>query len=185
MSPRSPQATPDFRRVMQEASLARDWLFMRRRVTEIRIERRAVLAGLALAAGAGSSALAATKLETVEVVTSRGRTRFQVEIAATKAEQERGLMFRKSLAPDRGMLFTYKRPQPVAYWMKNTLIPLDILYIQANGRILSIARNARPHDLTPLASGGPVLGVLEIAGGRAAQLGILPGDRVLHRIFPK
>lgn len=154
-------------------------------MTEMMIERRALVAGLALAAVGGRSAFAAGKLETVEIVTSRGRARFQVEIAATKAEQERGLMFRKSLAPDRGMLFTYKHPQPAAYWMKNTLIPLDIIFIQPDGRVLSIARNARPHDLTPLASGGMVLGVLEIAGGRAAQLGILPGDRVLHRIFPK
>jgi uncharacterized membrane protein (UPF0127 family) len=135
--------------------------------------------------GAGVSPAAEARFEAVEVVTSRGRARFQVEIAVTQAEQARGLMFRKSLAPDRGMLFTYKRPQPVAYWMKNTLIPLDIIYIQPDGRILSIVRNARPHDETPLPSGGLVLGVLEIAGGRAAQLGILPGDRVLHRIFPK
>ncbi len=121
----------------------------------------------------------------MEIVTGRGRARFLVEIAATRAEQQRGLMFRKALAPDRGMLFIYNRPQPAAYWMKNTLIPLDIIYIQPDGRILSIVRNARPHDETPLSSGGLVLGVLEIAGGRAAQLGVLPGDRVLHRIFPK
>jgi uncharacterized membrane protein (UPF0127 family) len=154
------------------------------------IDRRALLAALTMSVGAGVVARAgpargASGLETVEIVTSRGRARFQVEIAATRAQQERGLMFRKSLAPDRGMLFTYKRPQPAAYWMKNTLIPLDILYIQPDGRILSIVRNARPHDETPLPSGGLVLGVLELTGGRAAQLGILPGDRVLHRIFPK
>ncbi len=151
------------------------------------IGRRALLAGLMLGVSAGANAWAApgSKLETVEIVTLRGRQRFQVEIAATRAQQERGLMFRKSLAPDHGMLFTYAKPQRVAYWMKNTLIPLDIIYIAPNGRILSIARNARPHDETPLASGGLVLGVLELAGGRAAQLGILPGDRVLHRIFPK
>ena len=150
------------------------------------MNRRALLAlagsGWALASVARA---ASPRLETVEIVSSRGRARFQVEIAATRAEQARGLMFRKSLAPDRGMLFIYKRPQPAAYWMKNTLIPLDIIYIQPDGRILSIVRNARPHDETPLPSGGLVLGVLEIAGGRAAQLGILPGDRVLHRIFPK
>jgi uncharacterized membrane protein (UPF0127 family) len=151
------------------------------------IGRRALLAGLMLGVSAGANAWAApgSKLETVEIVTLRGRQRFQVEIAATRAQQERGLMFRKSLAPDHGMLFTYAKPQRVAYWMKNTLIPLDIIYIAPNGKILSIARNARPHDETPLASGGLVLGVLELAGGRAAQLGILPGDRVLHRIFPK
>lgn len=149
------------------------------------IERRTMLAALGLGFCAGGEVLAAPKLESVEVATSRGRARFQVEIAATPAEQARGLMFRKSLAPDRGMLFTYKRPQPAAYWMKNTLIPLDIIYIRPDGVILSIVRNARPHDETPLPSGGLVLGVLEIAGGRAGQLGILPGDRVFHRIFPK
>jgi uncharacterized membrane protein (UPF0127 family) len=149
------------------------------------IDRRGLLAALALGVCAGERVLAAPRLETVEIVTGRGRARFQVEIAATRAEQQRGLMFRKALAPDRGMLFIYKRPQPAAYWMKNTLIPLDIIYIQPDGRILSIVRNARPHDETPLSSGGLVLGVLEIAGGRAAQLGVLPGDRVLHRIFPK
>ncbi len=156
-------------------------------MSESVIDRRAVLAmtGGAVALGCGGARAAEARLETVEVITSRGRARFKVEIAATQAEQARGLMFRKALAPDRGMLFTYKRPQPAAYWMKNTLIPLDIIYVQPDGRILSIVRNARPHDETPLPSGGLVLGVLEIAGGRAAQLGILPGDRVLHRIFPK
>jgi uncharacterized membrane protein (UPF0127 family) len=150
--------------------------------------RRALLGALlagGLFAGEMASAKPPARLETVEIVTGKGRARFQVEIAATPAEQKRGLMFRPSLAPDRGMLFTYAKPQPAAFWMKNTLIPLDILYIAPNGRVLSIARNARPHDETPIASGGMVLGVLEIAGGRAAQLGILPGDKVLHRIFPK
>ena len=125
------------------------------------------------------------KLDTVEVLTSRGRVKFTVELAVTKAEQARGLMFRKSLAPDRGMLFPYKPPQRAAFWMKNTLIPLDIIYIAPDGRVLSIARNAVPHDETPLPSGGVIRGVLEIPGGRAAQLGILPGDRVLNKIFPK
>lgn len=152
------------------------------------VGRRALLAAL-LAGGlsAGDAALAKPpiRFETLEIVTGRGRARFQVEIAATPAEQRRGLMFRTALAPDRGMLFTYAKPQPAAFWMKNTLIPLDIIYIAPNGRVLSIARNARPHDEAPIASGGMVLGVLEIAGGRAAQLGILPGDKVLHRIFPK
>lgn len=149
------------------------------------IDRRALMAGLGAGLLASGPVMAAPKLETVEIITMRGRPRFLVEIAATRAEQERGLMFRKGLAPDRGMLFTYAKPQRVAYWMKNTLIPLDIIYIAPSGKILSIARNARPHDETPLASGGLVLGVLELAGGRAAELGILPGDRVLHRIFPK
>ncbi|MDR7114729.1 uncharacterized membrane protein (UPF0127 family) [Caulobacter sp. BE254] len=139
-------------------------------------------------ARAKPAAVAATpssKLDTVEILTSRGRVKFTVELAVTRAEQERGLMFRKALAPDRGMLFPYNPPQRAAFWMKNTLIPLDILYIAPDGRVLSIARNAVPHDETPLPSGGLVRGVLEIPGGRAAQLGILPGDRVLNKIFPK
>jgi uncharacterized membrane protein (UPF0127 family) len=152
------------------------------------MDRRALLVALlagGLVAGDPAAAKPPARLETLEIVTGKGRARFQVEIAATPAEQKRGLMFRKALAPDRGMLFTYAKPQPAAFWMKNTLIPLDIIYIAPNGRVLSIARNARPHDETPIASGGMILGVLEIAGGRAAQLGVLPGDRVVHRIFPK
>ncbi|HQR89756.1 MAG TPA: DUF192 domain-containing protein, partial [Caulobacter sp.] len=119
----------------------------------------AVLAG-ALFVGGIAIAKPAGKLETVELITAKGRARFQVEIAATRAEQQRGLMFRKSLAPDRGMLFTYAKPQPAAFWMKNTLIPLDIVYIAPNGRVLSIVRNAQPHNEMPMPSGGPVLGVL-------------------------
>ena len=134
---------------------------------------------------AAVAAKPSAKLDMVEILTMRGRVKFTVELAVTKAEQERGLMFRKSLAPDRGMLFPYKPPQRAAFWMKNTLIPLDIIYIAPDGRVLSIARNAVPHDETPIPSGGVIGGVLEIAGGRAAQLGILPGDRVLNKIFPK
>jgi hypothetical protein len=134
---------------------------------------------------AAVAATPSSKLDTVEILTSRGRVRFTVELAVTKAEQARGLMFRKALAPDRGMLFPYDPPQRAAFWMKNTLIPLDIVYIAPDGRVLSIARNAVPHDETPLPSGGVIRGVLEIPGGRAAQLGILPGDRVLNKIFPK
>jgi uncharacterized membrane protein (UPF0127 family) len=106
-----------------------------------------------------------------------GEHRFTVEVAATPDQQERGLMFRKSLAPDRGMIFPYNPPQVVGFWMKNTLIPLDIIYIRADGTIAHIA-NAEPMDLTPLPSGEPVVLVLEIAGGRAAQLGIKEGDKV-------
>ena len=86
-------------------------------------------------------------------------------------------MFVRSLAPDRGMIFPYDPPQQVAFWMKNTLIPLDIIFIRADGKIARIA-NAKPHDETPLPSGEPAAVVLEIRGGRAAELGIKAGDRV-------
>ncbi len=123
--------------------------------------------------------------EALEVITPKGTTKFAVEIADNEAEREKGLMFRKSMAPDRGMLFDFHKPQPVAFWMRNTLIPLDIIYIQADGTILSIARNATPMSETPLPSGGPILGVLELAGGRAGEIGAMPGDKVVHRIFKK
>ncbi len=123
------------------------------------------------------------KWEPLGVVTHHGVRRFRVEVADTEASRERGLMYRKSLAADRGMLFDFKTPQPVAFWMKNTLIPLDMLFIAADGRIIAIARNAAPYSETPIPSGGDVLGVLEIRGGRAAETGIEPGDRVTERIF--
>jgi len=100
---------------------------------------------------------------------------FTVEVAATAEQQERGLMFRKSIAGDRGMIFPYDPPQDVAFWMKNTLIPLDILYIRADGTIARITK-AQAMDLTPLPAGEPIAAVLEIRSGRSAELGIKEGD---------
>jgi len=109
------------------------------------------------------------------IKSSTGVHHFTVDVAATPEQQERGLMFVKSLRPDRGMLFPYDPPQDVAFWMKNTLIPLDILYIRADGTIARITR-AEAMDLTPLPAGEPIAAVLEIRGGRAAELGIREGD---------
>jgi hypothetical protein len=106
-----------------------------------------------------------------------GKHPFVVEVARTAEQQERGLMFRRTLAPDRGMIFPYDPPQEVAFWMKNTLIPLDIVYIRADGTIARIV-HAQSMDLTPLPSGEPIALVLEIRGGRAAELGIAEGDKV-------
>lgn len=113
------------------------------------------------------------------VTTSQGQVhRFTVEVARTPEEQAQGLMNRQSLAPDRGMVFPYDYPQPVAFWMKNTLIPLDIIFISPGGRILRIEANTVPLSLEPVGSGEPVEAVLEIAGGRASELGIAAGDKV-------
>jgi uncharacterized membrane protein (UPF0127 family) len=141
-----------------------------------------------IAVGAASSTdqdTAAQHLRTapLDVVTARGIFHFTVEIADTDRTRERGLMFRKSLAPDRGMLFDFRTPRMVAFWMKNTLIPLDMLFIGPDGRIVSIARNAAPMSETPIPSGGETLGVLELDGGRAAEIGAAPGDLVRNRIF--
>ena len=122
-------------------------------------------------------------LESVDIVTRHGVKHFKVEIADNDAAREYGLMFRKSLAPDHGMLFEFDRPDRQAFWMKNVLIPLDIIYIGTDGRIVSIAADARPLDETPLYSKGPAIGVLEIEGGLAAKLGIRPGDEVRHPFF--
>ena len=109
---------------------------------------------------------------------SSGDHRFTVNVAATPEQQQRGLMFVRSLAPDRGMIFTYDPPQNVAFWMKNTFIPLDMLFIRADGRIARIAANTVPHSLDPVPSREPVVAVLEIRGGRAAELGVRAGDLV-------
>jgi len=124
-------------------------------------------------------------LEPLSIDTAKGAVAFQVEIADDDAERERGLMYRTSLAPDRGMLFHFPEAAPRAFWMKNTYIPLDIIYIGADGRIVSIAAQTEPFNETPVPSAGPALGVLEIYGGRAAELGIAVGDQVNHRIFLK
>ncbi|MGO4165449.1 DUF192 domain-containing protein [Novosphingobium sp. PhB55] len=103
---------------------------------------------------------------------------FEVEVARSEAEQAKGLMFRTEMGVDEGMIFPRKAPAPAAFWMRNTVIPLDLLFIGPDHRILNIAANARPYDETPLPSAGPVIAVLELNGGRAAQLGIAPGDEV-------
>jgi uncharacterized protein len=91
-------------------------------------------------------------LEPLQVITSRGPQKFMVEIARSPRQREYGLMCRKALAPDRGMLFLFEQPDVLAFWMRNTLIPLDIIYIGADGRVVSFVRNARPLDETPLPS---------------------------------
>ena len=118
-------------------------------------------------------------------MTARGVFHFKVEVADTFAARETGLMNRKSLATDRGMLFDFKSAQYVGFWMKNTLIPLDMLFISRDGKIASIAQNAVPMSEAAIPSGAPVLAVLELAGGRAAQIGALPGDQVRERIFKR
>ena len=145
------------------------------------------IAGAALLITAGCSASPAQQdgptdhaaadnsgLPTARLTITEGNVvhRFTVELARTEAEQARGLMFRTELAPDRGMLFPYSPPQPVAFWMKDTLIPLDMIFIRADGSIDRIAENTVPESMEPVASGGAIAAVLEVAGGTAARLNI-------------
>lgn len=112
------------------------------------------------------------------VSSARGRHVFQVELAQTFAEQEKGLMFRTSMGPDEGMVFIRTPPDVARFWMRNTVIPLDIIFVGTDRRIINIAANAVPYDETPLPSAGVAAAVLELNGGRAAALGIGPGDTV-------
>lgn len=112
------------------------------------------------------------------VTTASGPHVFKVEVAASPAEQERGLMFRTAMGADEGMIFPMDPPRPTAFWMKNTVIPLDIIFVGADHKVLNIAANAVPYDLEPLPAFGNAAGVLEINGGRAAQIGLKPGDTV-------
>lgn len=113
------------------------------------------------------------------ITTKAGKTHnFLVEVARTPEQQAHGLMNRQSLAPDRGMIFPYQPPQAVAFWMKNTLIPLDMVFIAPGGRILRIEQNAVPLSLEPVGSGDAVEAVLELNGGRTAELGVAAGDQV-------
>ena len=117
------------------------------------------------------------------IISATGPHRFKVELAETPAQMTQGLMFRVSLAPDAGMLFDYQQPTAATMWMRNTLIPLDMLFVDTQGRIVNIHERAVPQSLDVIAAAEPVRAVIELNGGTAARLGIAPGDRVVHRIF--
>ena len=124
-------------------------------------------------------------LERLEITTARGPVRLQVEIADTEGERSQGLMCRRVMAPDQGMLFDFKAEKPVFFWMKNTILPLDMIFVAADGRIVAVVPNTIPFSVDPVGPGVPVQAVLELKAGRAAALGIAPGDRLKHRIFAR
>ena len=143
-----------------------------------------LLVSLAACQPSASNAVDVTRspagLEQVPLTITSGQRihRFTVEIARTQEEQATGLMNRSQLAPDRGMIFPFDPPRDASFWMKNTLIPLDMIFVRTDGSIANIAANTVPLSLEPVPSEGPVGAVLELAGGRAAELGIKPGDKV-------
>src|SRR3954449_3243513 len=147
-----------------------------------RIPRRPVLGLLAgLVIGSGP-ALALDPGELL-IETPAGQHRFTVELAATPSERSRGLMFRRAMQPDHGMLFDFRAPQPVAFWMKNTPLPLDMLFIDEAGAIVQIAADTVPYSETPIPSEQPIRAVLELNAGTAKRLGITAGAKVRHTIF--
>lgn len=123
------------------------------------------------------------EFETLEISSSSGVHTFAVEVMTNDADRARGLMFRKELPEGQGMLFDFEREQDIAMWMENTYIPLDMVFIKADGRILRIAENTVPLSRRTIPSGGAVKGVLEVIAGTAQRLGLKAGDRVGHRIF--
>jgi hypothetical protein len=136
--------------------------------------------GLARPGAAGEAACSRDRLV---VHGADGPVAFRVELALTPEEQARGLMFRPSLPREAGMLFVYDPPRKARFWMKNTMIPLDMIFIDETGRIESIAERTTPYSLSTHESEGPVRGILEINGGLSDALGIAPGAQVVHPAF--
>jgi uncharacterized membrane protein (UPF0127 family) len=141
------------------------------------------LFGLIFLAVASSPPGAQEALEKLEIVTATGTYPFSVEVMRTPEQLEKGLMFRRYMPDNRGMLFDFKSEQPVAFWMKNTYLPLDMIFISKAGKIVSIAENAEPLSEKLIPSGAPVSGVLEVNAGTAARIQVKPGDTVRASIF--
>lgn len=112
------------------------------------------------------------------VTTLAGRHTFRVEVAVTPQDQARGLMFRTEMGPDEGMLFPYDQPRMLSFWMRNTVIPLDLVFIDEQRRIINIAENATPYSEQSIVSAAPGIAVLELNGGRTRELGIVAGNQV-------
>jgi uncharacterized membrane protein (UPF0127 family) len=145
------------------------------------VSRIFVALGLWLALAGASLA---QSLETLTILTQGGqRHPFQVEVARNDQDRAQGLMNRRVMAPDRGMLFDFAKVEPVSMWMKNTYLSLDMLFIRADGSIARIAPNTEPLSTRTIPSGEAVLAVLELNAGIAAKLGIKAGDRVEHPLF--
>jgi uncharacterized protein len=145
---------------------------------------RPVFVVIAILAAAGL-AWAADALSPLAIHTASGTHRFNVELADTAEKRAVGLMHRPSMPTESGMLFDFKTDAPVAMWMRNTRIPLDMLFITRDGRIANIAERTVPYSETTIPSKGPVRAVLELNGGTAARLKIRPGDRVDHPMFTR
>ena len=135
--------------------------------------------------GMAAASQAAPSKETLEIVTTTGSHPFEVEVVRSPPDMEKGLMFRRYMPEDRGMLFDFKKPQPVMMWMKNTYLPLDMVFIDGAGKVINVAEHAEPLSEAIIPSGGPAVGVLEVNAGVAAKIGLKRGDRVRASIFSK
>jgi uncharacterized membrane protein (UPF0127 family) len=122
-------------------------------------------------------------LGTLEIVTASGSHEFSVEVMRSGPQRERGLMFRRYLPQDRGMLFDFGVERPIMMWMKNTYLPLDMIFIGRTGKVVGVAKDAEPLSEKIIPSGAPAYGVLEVNAGTAAQIGVKIGDSVRHPMF--
>jgi uncharacterized protein len=152
-------------------------------MTAIAAKFWAALAVLLLLCAAPGGAARAGGLEPLRIQTATGAHDFQVEIAADDRSHEIGLMNRRYMAPDHGMLFEFDREEPQTFWMKNTYIPLDMVFISRSGIVTNVVANAEPLSETTIPSGGACAAVLELNGGAAAKLGLKAGDRIKHPFF--
>ena len=149
----------------------------------LRYLRAIAIGALLCVAAAAAPASVSFEESSLTVDAADGQFEFLVEMAVNPAQRSQGLMFRESLEEDRGMLFDFGKSQRATMWMRNTYVPLDMLFIDAHGQITQIAADTRPLSDAVIASREPVRAVLELRGGVSAKLGIKPGDRVIHPLF--
>jgi hypothetical protein len=153
---------------------------------KLEISRRifiSVLTFLGISSFAFSQGLLTFEKSKLKIITSRGENIFDVELAVTERQQSQGLMFRRSMAANAGMLFDYGALKQIQMWMKNTYIPLDMIFIDSNGKVTNIVERTIPESLIIISSRGRARAVLELNSGTASRLGIKEGDRVVHSIF--
>jgi len=153
---------------------------------KLEISRRifiSVLTFLGISSFAFSQGLLTFEKSKLKIITSRGENIFDVELAVTERQQSQGLMFRRSMAANAGMLFDYGALKQIQMWMKNTYIPLDMIFIDSNGKVINIVERTIPESLIIISSRGRARAVLELNSGTASRLGIKKGDRVVHSIF--
>jgi hypothetical protein len=146
----------------------------------VRLRRRIAAAALALALWPAAGGAAECSADAVWLRGDWGEARFRVAVADTPDERAQGLMFVEEMGRFEGMLFVYERPQRVSFWMKNTLIPLDMIFADARGVVRRVHENAQPGDLTPIPGGDAIRFVLEVNGGMARTMGIGPGTELRH-----
>ncbi len=142
-----------------------------------------LFAQIALLLGGDAAVRAEMRRDTLKLVTASGTHTFTIEVAETAAEKSRGLMFRRSLAADAGMLFPYTPPQEATMWMRNTYISLDMVFIRGDGTVHRIEANTEPFSEAIIASNGDVAAVLELAAGTAQRIGLKPGDKAINKLF--